>query len=246
MDEQKGKIEAAAELRSPFLKKLENFWYHYKWPFLAGVLAVIVLVVSLTQCANNSKNDVYVMYAGGHAIGNTQMRDLEASLAGFAEDRNSDGRISIGIGSYAIYTNEEIASRPIADQGHIKQFSHDNRENFDQEILSGEATLCFLSPSLFEELAEAGALLPLSEYHTAAEGEEAVLYGNTAYGVRLASLALSTYPGLSDLPADTVLAVRAETSLNSLFGAGTAKAMYEANLAMAKRLFTAVPYAPAK
>lgn len=246
MSEEKEKLNGDAKLEAPLLKKLENFWYHYKWQFLAGVLALIVLTVSLVQCVKNGKgDDAYAMYAGGYTfVSPTAMRDFETSLGYFAEDRNGDGRTVVGIGVYSIYTNEEINEKykDPSDRAQVKQFSHDNRESFDQEILSGEATLCFLSEVLFLELAEEGLLLALSEYHTPSAGEETVAYGNTAYGVRLSSLALATYPGLSELPADTILCVRANASMNSIFGGKAAEAMYKANLAMAKRLLAATPF----
>ncbi len=247
MSEEKERLEADAKIEAPFLKKLENFWYHYKWQFLAGLLALVVLAVSLSQCVKNGKgDDAYVMYAGGYTFTSaTAMRDLEQSLASFAEDRNGDGRAVVGIGTYSIYTNEEINEKykDPSDRAQVKQFSHDNRESFDQEILAGEATLCFLSQSLFSELAEEGLLLALSEYHTPTAGEEVVSCGGAAYGVRLSSLPLATYPGLSSLPVDTVLCVRANASMNSIFGGKTAEAMYKANLEMAKRMLSAAPFA---
>ena len=41
MDEREEKIAGTGEMKAPLLTWIENFWYHYKWPFLAGVLALV-------------------------------------------------------------------------------------------------------------------------------------------------------------------------------------------------------------
>lgn len=250
MDEREEKLGGTGEMKAPLLTKIENFWYHYKWPFLAGLLALVVLVVSLVQCVGNGKgDDAYVMYAGGHVMTGTARRDMEATVAAFAEDRNGDGKVVVAIGEYSVFSLEEINGYPQNDRAHVMQLSQNNREAFDQEILAGEATLCFLSPALFEEVVatekkgDKNRLLPVSDYWPGAAAEDCVLYGGTAYGVKLASLPLKTYPGISTLPEDTILCVRSRISMGSLLGGAEAEALYEANLALAARLVLAEPYA---
>ena len=159
-------------------------------------------------------------------------------------DRNGDGKATAGLRNYAIYTNKEIEAFTPQQQGHLKQMSYDNRQNFDQEIYSGEATLCFLSPSLFEDLCEAGALIPVSEYTGLPDTAATESYGDVAYGVRLSSLALYTYPGFSELPENTILCLRTNTSMGAFLGGNSTKAMHEANLALAWRLLAAPVYVP--
>ena len=254
MNEQNEKITGDGRMKSPFLTWVENFWYHHKWPFLAGLLALVVLTVSLVQCVGNGRgNDSAVMYAGGYTLMGTVARDFEGTVASFSEDSNGDGRILVGIGTYAIYTNAEINEKYKDDstRAQVKQSSHSNREAFDQEILAGEATLCFLSPALFEEVVgseletdDGGKLnrfLPVGEYADLPD-EALVLYRGTGYGIRLSALNLAGYPGFSELPEDTILCIRRNMSLNSIFGGKGAEAMYEANLALAKRLIAAPAY----
>ena len=253
MNEQNEKIAGDGGMRSPFLTWVENFWYHHKWPFLAGLLALVVLTVSLVQCVGNGRgSDTAVMYAGGYTLMGTVARDFESTVASFSEDRNGDGKIMVGIGAYAIYTNAEIEAKYKDDstRAQVKQSSYNNRESFDQEILAGEATLCFLSPTLFEELVKnelevdgekLNRLLPVGDYATL-PAEALVLYKGTGYGIRLSALNLAGYPGFSELPEDTVVCVRRNVSLNAVFGGGSAEAMYESNLALAKRLIAAPAY----
>lgn len=243
MPEMREDKRSGGEMHSPFVKWIENFWYHYKWPFLAAVLGVIVLVVCLVQCAGNGKgDDVSVLYAGGYTMTVEDARDITATLEQFTADRNGDDKITVGLGNYPVYTNAEIETYTPQQQGHLKQMSYDNRQNFDQEIYAGEASLCFLSPSLFEDLCEAGALIPVSEYVGLPETAVTEAYGGAAYGVRLSSLALAGYPGFSKLPADTILCLRTNTSMGAFLGGNAAKATHEANLALAWRLLSAPAY----
>ena len=246
-EEQNGKL-AGGELKSPLLTKLDNFWYHYKWPFLGILFTVIVLIVCLTQCARNGKgDDGSFMYAGGYILSAEERRNMETVLKTFSEDTNEDGKLVLAMMNFPIFTTEEVAKYDKNDQAHVAQMSYDNREAFDQEILAGEATLCFLSPSLFADVAKAGGFLPISDYADALpDGYEAATYGDVAYGVLLSSLAISSYPGFSSLPADTVVCLRTETSMNALFGGAAAKLVYDANYAMAMKMLAAAPYAPAE
>ena len=243
-EEQNGKYVAPTELQSPLLKKLDNFWYHYKWRFLGILLTVVVLVVCLVQCAGNgSGDDGCYMYAGGYVLSAEERRNMDTTMKRFCEDANGDEKIVLGMMYYAIFTSEQIAKYDKNDQAHVAQMSYDNREAFDQEILAGEATLCFLSPELFADVAKAGGFVPLSDYaEEIPEGAEAVKHGNTAYGIKLSSLAISSYPGFSSLPEDTVVCLRTETSMSALFGGEAAKLVYDSNYAMAMRMLAAEAY----
>lgn len=246
-EEQKDKLPGDGALRSPLLTKLENFWYYHKWHFLAGLLALVVLVVTLVQCNRNGRgNDAYLMYAGGYTLAANVRAPLEASVALFAEDSNGDGKLVVSVNSYAIYTDKELVEKfpDPSNRASAKQFSYNNKESFEQELLAGEATVCFLSPSLFAEVAESGALRPLSEYYTLPEGVAGVAHGGTACGVRLFDLPLATYPGFSSLPKDTILCVRNGGSLVNLFGdKREAEALYEANMRLVARMLSASAYA---
>ena len=243
-EEQSGKYVAPTELQSPLLKKLDNFWYHYKWPFLGILFTVIVLIVCLVQCQKNgSGDDGCYMYAGGYVLSAEERRNMDTVMKQFSEDVNGDGKIVLGMMNFSIFTSEQIAEYDKNDQAHVAQMSYDNREAFDQEILAGEATLCFLSPALFTDVAKAGGFLPLSEYADAIPaGAEGVNYGNIAYGIKLSSLAIASYPGFSSLPEDTVVCLRTETSMSALFGGESAKLVYDANYAMAMRMLAAEAY----
>ena len=59
-------------LRSPFLKKLDNFFYHYKWHSIVALFLVVVLTVTLVQACSKETFDVEVMYAGPKNLNDKQ------------------------------------------------------------------------------------------------------------------------------------------------------------------------------
>ena len=225
------KLSGDVKVSSPLLAKIENFWYHYKWPFLGGVFLVIVLVVCLAQCANNGKgNDAFVMIAGAPAPSTTQMRDIEDFLEGYAEDRNGDEKIIVAMQKYTIYTDAEIAALISDARAHAKELSYNDKQAFLQDL---EATLCFLSRELYEEEVKAGGILPLSEI-TATLPSSGVLTGTdgVAYGIELHTLPIAAEGPLKVLPEDTVLCMRRRPY-------SAEKELYEANKRLFVRLITA-------
>ena len=201
------KLTGDVRIRSPFLTKLENFWYHYKWPFLIGLFTLVVLTICLVQCVADGKgDDAYALYAGGDPLSANERREFENSMAAFVEDRNADGKLEIAVQSYAIYTDAEIRKFSHDAQSHAVDLTYNNKKALEQDL---EGTLCFLADWIYESEARAGGLVPLSELPlTLPEGAEAVLVDGVAYGVKLSSLPLYSLPGFAVLREDTVLCLR--------------------------------------
>ena len=47
--------------QSPFLKWLDNYWYHYKWPTIIISFFAIVLIVVIAQMVNRPKYDIVIL-----------------------------------------------------------------------------------------------------------------------------------------------------------------------------------------
>ncbi len=202
------KLTGDVKVNSPFLRKLENFWYHYKWPFLLGLFFLVALTVCLSQCARNGKgNDAFLMFAGYPAPSDSQLRDIKNAIEEHVDDRNGDEKIVIAAQNYIICTEAEINAMISDAQAHAKELSFNNKKAFDQDL---EATLCFLSVELYGEEVKAGGLLPLSEITAARPSAEgAVLAENgVAYGVRLTSLKLAENSAFGVFGDDTVVCMR--------------------------------------
>ena len=225
------KLSGAVRMKSPFLAKLENFWYHYKWPFLIGIFALVVLIVCLVQCTGNGKgDDAYMMYAGGKPLTPNGYREVENSMQPFLEDRNGDGKLILAMQSYAIYTEKEIRELSADAQAHAAELTYNNQKAFEQDL---EGTLCFLAEWIYEKEAKADGLVPLSELmETLPEGVEVISVDGVAYGVRLSSLPIYALPGFSEMREDTVLCMRRRPLYAE-------EKLYEANTRLFSRLVNA-------
>lgn len=218
------KIQAPERLQTPFLKKLENFWYHYKWPaILAAFLVVTVLVCTLQMCSRVTY-DCHALYAGDGAFSSSVQAEMQQSLQQYTQDFNGDGEKNVSLVWYVISDDPKLDASS-------KTVIVTNRASLDNEVMAGEALLCFVSPAVFEdwdairEDAEDGTVVRmLTElYLLEKDVADSAYYrdskGNVHYtGVLLRETALVGLPGFNALPKDTVVCLRKPSALASLFG----------------------------
>ena len=78
----------------PFSKKWwENVWYYYKWYIIGGAVALVLLVLFLTECVFRVQPDVTVSYMGGlKNMGQVAGFQLEDQLATVTRDIDSNGK----------------------------------------------------------------------------------------------------------------------------------------------------------
>ncbi|MBQ9736625.1 MAG: hypothetical protein IJV96_07565 [Clostridia bacterium] len=203
--------------RSPFLKKLDNFFYHYKWHTVVAVfLAVVILVVSLQTCSREPY-DIEIMYAGPYNLNDRQtVLDIERAFEPAVLDKNEDGSQDVRLVSYWIneklYSGEEGES--LTDVAYLVNTSVSNEKSFQSEITAGNLSICLLSPYLFKKVdAEAGFMRVTDLAPILKEQEDVLCVRNddgtiNRFGILLSETALGQLPGLSSLPKDTVICIR--------------------------------------
>ena len=218
--------------KSKFRLWIENYWYHYKWQTMFGVFFLIVAIICIVQTFNVQSYDAYVMYAGNYQMSRVEFLDMQKELEKVIEDGDGDGKIVVDMRDIMVLSAEEIQKRK--DDGYevMESLIADNLNLFDQEIFSGEATICLLSPMLFERANGGGAFLPIAEF----VGDTEVEYYNE-FGVYLHSIPFGSLPGLRDLPKDTILCVRRISTMASLFGKKEAERDHERNLSAVRTIF---------
>ena len=62
------KISGDIKITSPFFKKVENFFYHYKWHTIVALFLIVTITICSVQMCSKDSYDVYVMYAGNRDI----------------------------------------------------------------------------------------------------------------------------------------------------------------------------------
>ncbi len=170
-----GDIKAA----SPALRRLDNFWYHYKWTVIVVTFFVAVAVVGIVQMVNRPQYDTSVCLASSYRMNKEERADFEALLARICpEDFNGNGEKLVNVVEYQIYSEEEILAEMEryeamtdengeGDQFQInRKFNVDENNNFIAFTKTCETSVYVLSPYLYGILKDGDRLKPLSEVYT--------------------------------------------------------------------------------
>lgn len=205
-------------LRSPFLKKLDNYFYHYKWHTIIALFLVVVLLVCCLQTCTKEPYDVEIMYAGPKNLNDKQtVLDIQNAFAGFSTDKNGDGVKTVRLVSYWVnekyYGGDDAEDEAIngADVAYFASTSYTNEKAYHDEIMAGNLSICLVSPYLFYQVHKEGGFMRIDEifpdiddsyYHVSEEGVV------NHYAIRLSKTPLYELPGLSTLPEDTILCLR--------------------------------------
>ena len=224
----------AEKEKSPLRLWLENYFYHYKWVTIFGVFFLIVAIICIVQAVKNDSYDSYVMYAGPCELSHKEVLDIRNELEEFVGDKDGDGEINVAMRELFVMSPDEIKSFEEENEGYEANVTliSNNMQVFDQEILSGEATICLLSPFLFERVCEAEGFLPATEY---IGDSDVTLYNE--YGVLLSSTEFGKLGAFDKLPDDTIFCVRRVSTIASLFGKKEAERNHAHNLAAARAMF---------
>ncbi|MBE6646164.1 MAG: hypothetical protein E7611_00820 [Ruminococcaceae bacterium] len=148
-------------LSSPFLKWLDNFWYHHKWKVIIITFFAIVLIVGIVQMIKKEDYDIEITVAT-HTVYYTENLDsLEGALVGLMpKDINGDGKKNVQLSTYKIYSEEEIKAaneaetdaegNPIiyADEAYNKE----QIKQFNSYVMTGECTIMIVSEYVYNDI----------------------------------------------------------------------------------------------
>ena len=196
------------------ISRAENFWYRHKWHAGLTLCGIAIAVVVLIQIITHVKPDLYIMYTGPAAIVGNRYDKLEAAIASVMEDTNGDGKTAISFADNTYLSADQIDAKKAAASGTFRFDYQSNNAAFQRyttEITAGKHMFVMLDPALHDQMASAGAFVPLDEIFG---GEiPASAYGD--YGIRLGDTEFyKSDPDINFLPADTVLAVRIPAALD--------------------------------
>ena len=194
-------------VKSKMLSKLDNFWYHYKWPTIAVVFFLIVGLVCGLQTCTMEKHDLVLIYSGRNALSASQAEEICRVLEGICpEDFDGDGAKNLALSKYHVLSKEQIEDMrkqkdPNGDPVFVDtNFFTTQYQTYSSYIMTGESSVAFLEPWLYEALVEAGRL----EKIAGLVGSPAGAVGE--YGVKLGDTQLyKTYGVMRALPSDTVI-----------------------------------------
>ncbi len=74
----------------PFKKRLENFWYYYRWALLGGIFVIVVLCFTISECAKRIPEDLTVSYYSESAISQETVSRMQTLFGASVEDLDGD------------------------------------------------------------------------------------------------------------------------------------------------------------
>lgn len=244
MEERNEKFEGDVKIESPLLKKLDNFWYHYKWHTIFALFVLVLGTILTVQSCSKVETDVYVMYAGPHTISRVSAggdispyENAVTSLKKIGADYNDDGVLSVSLIDLFVVNSEEGEKLLVDNPG--KEINHtlvkENTDTLHQKLLFGEYYLCFLSERIFKEYdAEYSSAMFASLEKYVPAGLECEYAGER--GIYLSSLNFYTLPEFCELPEDTVVCLRSYSEVASILGSSDNEENFRRGEDMIKKL----------
>lgn len=196
-------------VRGGFLGWLDNFWYHYKWPTIGGIFLIIVLLVGVTQCMGKTEEDIVVLYAGRNQLSVAEADNVCSVLEAIAPKKDNKNS-NIGITYYHVLNEEQIKEiQAETDENGKpkytvdKSYVDDQHDKYYQSLLTGDNSVIFVEPWLYEKLVRDNRLVALKDV-LGYLPENAI----GEHGVRLGDLELyGAYGALKAMDADTVVCI---------------------------------------
>ncbi|MCI8388576.1 MAG: hypothetical protein HFE63_08950 [Clostridiales bacterium] len=219
MDEkpQNDKVEGFVEADSKFKKWFDNFWYHYKAQTIIAGVAIITAIICSVQMLTKDNFDYYTMYAGPQILAVQDGVYIQRALSAVADDYNGDGDVKVALNDIVMLSPDEVAAAQESGAVFDAQFQQQTKTEFYQQIIAGDAVICFLSPYVYNIVSEESGFLPLAEIFGVDDIPESayddcgIVLSKTEFG--------QTFNGIDDLPPDTILCIRRISTLKHLKGA---------------------------
>ena len=246
------KYGSDVKMSSPLLKKLDNFWYHYKWHSIAALVAVIIVVICALQLCSKQSYDVHILYAGYYNIDRNQPEDgslpeynvLLSSLNRIGDDFDGDGQVTTSFATHRVMSEAKREELELQTGEYISEalLSSDRKTLYDRMLYS-EYYLCLLSVEVYGDCmnkfdsdmgGEGIFFVNLEEYLPT--GAEVEYYGEYKNAILLSSLELYKEAGVCELPEDTVLCLRFRSGLTSVIDEAESEEYYRRSIEALKNI----------
>lgn len=208
------KLEAVPLTQSSkTLRKLDNFWYHYKWTVIVVTFFVAVAVVCLVQLFSRPKYDTSIVLATSYRMDNAEYGELEALMQSLMpKDFDGNGEKKINVVVYQYYSPAEIEQAKAEAERESDlfvinpQYNNSELNAFTNFTMTGETSVCIVSPDVYARLCEKDRVLPLSMIYKA--GDMPVGTREDGKGIDLAATDLYKYnPAVAVLPNTSILCI---------------------------------------
>ncbi len=216
---------APEKLKQPFRKRLENFWYHYKWHSIIALFLVFTITICSLQLCSKESYDVYFLYAGRKEISRkaedgdfSEYLTFQSSLKDIAADYDDDGNVNVSFLDLFMLSNAEILEIEKEEDIEVnRQLLASNNERFHETMMYSEYYLCFLSDTLYEEYKTVDGIFMFVSVAKYVGDADVNYYDASAIYLHGSGLEFATLPGICDLPENTVVCLRQLSAVASYF-----------------------------
>ncbi len=205
------KIDGEVKISVPVSKKLENFWYHYKWHTIAIVFVILVAVVLTFSFCSREEYDVHILYAGDKAIStsksNPERQQFLSAFGSVSKDYDENGSTNVAF-KHLYAPDEEEIDRIEQEGGEIPdRLIYEDSKMLSTLLAQSEYYLLFLDKAVFDTCSKSGFISDVTPY-LEGFGGEIVRGENGATGIFLADTGFYELEGIKLLPSDTVVCVK--------------------------------------
>ncbi len=199
---------------SPFMRWLDNFWYHNKWTVLIVTFFLVVGIICIAQFFTRPTYDATVLLGSSYRVNSAEYADLEKLLEKLCpDDFDGNGEVSVNILVYQVYSEEEYLAEKESLEAESEQFeinmkfNQDELKNFDFRTgMTGDCTVCILSPYLYSRLLGGDRLMPLDLIYT--DGELPVGAREDERGIDLSETDFYRYnPAAHSIPENGIICI---------------------------------------
>ena len=200
-------------IQNQFIKWLDNFWYHYKWTVIVVTFFVAVAVVCLVQLFSRPKYDTSIVLATSYRMDNAEYGEFEALMQSLMpKDFDGNGEKKINVVVYQYYSPAEIEQAKAEAERESDlfvinpQYNNSELNAFTNFTMTGETSVCIVSPDVYARLCEKDRVLPLSMIYEA--GNMPAGTREDGKGIDLAATDLYKYnPAMAVLPNNSILCI---------------------------------------
>ena len=211
---------------SPIFSKLDNFWYYHKWKVIIILFFAVVFIVGIVQMVNKNEGDESVIIAVPQYLYVEDIEGLDLALSSLIPTSDQGKKVNLFV--YSIYSEAELEAENTEEtdeegryiQKVTNSYNVSQMEEYRSFLQTGEVSLLFVSPYLYDTLRENDRLRPLSDSFGDALPVGAMSDG---YGIRLGNTYIyEFFDEIKVLPADTVICL----SRAYIWGASSDKEKY--------------------
>lgn len=125
-------------------KKLDNFWYYYKYHTMAAVFALFCIIIFVRDMMNKVDYDYSIAFVGDYAVADEDSLNLQKWFEEHAEDLNGDGEVHVQISDYHLSEDGD------------PQMVMASQTKFTVDIQEETSVLFFLSQKNYENFKDQG------------------------------------------------------------------------------------------